>query len=56
MGFPCEAKLVREGLPKNEIEKVRRMLTEYGISGWDMSYILLKDEKLHKKMKPNGIK
>lgn len=51
MGFPCEAKLVREGLPKDEIKKVRRMLTEYGLSGWDMSYILLKDKRLHKKIK-----
>jgi hypothetical protein len=51
MGFPCEAALVREGLPGKEIERVRRMITEYGISGWDMSYILLQDAKLHKKMK-----
>ena len=40
MGFPSEAKLVREGLPRKELEKVRRMLTEYGLSGWDMTYIL----------------
>lgn len=51
MGFPCEAKLVREGLPKKEVEKVRRMLTEYGLSGWDMPYILLKDRELHEKIK-----
>ena len=46
-GFPCEAELVRECLPRKEIEKVRRMLTEYGLSGWDMPYILLKDRELH---------
>lgn len=51
MGFPCEAALVRRGLPKKEIEAVRRMLTEYGLAGWDMTYILLKDKKLHDKMK-----
>lgn len=51
MGFPCEAELVREGLPKKEVEKVRRMLTEYGLSGWDMTYILLKDRDLHEKVK-----
>lgn len=47
MGFPCEAELVREGLPRKEVEKVRRMLVEYGLSGWDMPYILLKDRELH---------
>lgn len=46
-GFPCEAELVRSGLPRKEIEKVRRMLTEYSLSGWDMPYILLKDRELH---------
>lgn len=51
MDMPCEASLVREGLPEKEIEKVRRMLTEYGLSGWDMTYILLKDKDLHKKIK-----
>lgn len=51
MGMPCEASLVRKGLPKNEICKVRRMLTEYGLAGWDMTYILLKDKELHEKMK-----
>lgn len=51
MGFPCEAELVREGLPRKELEKVRRMLTEYGLSGWDMTYILPADKALHDKMK-----
>lgn len=57
MGFPCEAKLVRRGLPQKELENVRRMLTEYTLSGWDMVYILLKDKKLHDKMKKkeNGL-
>lgn len=51
MGFPCEAELVRRGLPKNEICKVRRMLTEYSLSEWNMAYILIKDKKLHDKIK-----
>lgn len=51
MGFPCEAGLVREDLPRKEIEKVRRMLVEYGLSGWDMPYILLKDRELHNYIK-----
>lgn len=51
MGFPCEAELVREGLPQKELEKVRRMLTEYGLSGWDMTYILPADKALHDRMK-----
>lgn len=51
MGFPYEAKLVREGLPMKEIGKVRCMLEEYGLSGWDMTYILIKDKELHEKMK-----
>lgn len=51
MGMPCEAALVRKGLPRSEIEDVRRMLTEYGLSGWDMSYILLADKKIHGKIK-----
>lgn len=51
MGFSCEAELVREGLPRKEVEKVRRMLTEYGLSGWDMTYILIKDLELHEKIK-----
>lgn len=51
MGFPCEAKLVREGLPRKELEKVRRMLTEYGFSGWDMAYILQADKDLHERIK-----
>lgn len=51
MGFPCEAALVQRGLPEKEIGKVRRMLTEYGLAGLDMTYILLKDKELHEKMK-----
>lgn len=51
LGFPCEAELVREDLPRKEIEKVRRMLTEYSLSGWDMPYILLKDRELHNRIK-----
>lgn len=51
MGFPCEAKLMREGLPRKELEKVRRMLTEYGLSGWDMAYILPAGKELHDRMK-----
>lgn len=50
-GFPCEAELVREGLPRKELEKVRRMLAEYGLSGWDMTYILPADKELHEKIK-----
>jgi hypothetical protein len=50
-GFPCEAALVSEGLPRKELERVRRMITEYGLSGWDMTYILLRDRELHDKMK-----
>lgn len=51
LGFPCEAELVRENLPRKEIEKVRRMLTEYSLSGWDMPYILIKDRELHNRIK-----
>lgn len=51
MGFSCEAELVRKGLPRKEVEKVRRMLTEYNLSGWDMPYILIKDRELHERMK-----
>lgn len=51
MGMPCEAALVRKGLPNKELECVRRMLAEYGLSGFDMTYILLKDKKLHEKIK-----
>ena len=51
LGFPFEAKLVREGLPQKELKKVRRMLTEYGLSGWDMTYILPADKALHDRMK-----
>lgn len=51
MGFPCEAKLVRKGLPRKELKKVRRMMTEYGLSGWDMAYILPADKELHDRIK-----
>lgn len=51
MGFPCEAKLIEEGLPRKELKKVRRMLTEYGLSGWDMTYILPADKALHERIK-----
>jgi hypothetical protein len=27
------------------------MLTEYALSGWDMSYILIRDRELHEKVK-----
>lgn len=47
MGFPCEAELEREGLLRKELEKVRRMLTGYGLSGRDMAYILPVDKELH---------
>jgi hypothetical protein len=50
-GYPCEAELVSSGLPRKELERVRRMLTEYSMSGWDVSYILLRDKELHDKMK-----
>jgi hypothetical protein len=50
-GFPCECDLVRDGLPRKEIERVRRMLTEYALSGWDMPYILERDKALHDKYK-----
>jgi ferritin len=50
-GFSCEAELVREGLNRKEIERVRRMIAEYALSGWDMPYILEKDRELHSKMK-----
>lgn len=43
--------LVQEGLPRKELEKVRRMLVEYGLSGWDMTYILPADKVLHDKIK-----
>lgn len=42
---------MREGLPRKELEKVRRMLTEYGLSGWDMAYILPAGKELHDRMK-----
>lgn len=51
MGFPCEAELVRDGLPRKELQKVRRMLTEYSLSGWDMTYILRADKELHDRIK-----
>lgn len=49
----CEYNLVTECLydVRKEIEKVRRMIQEYSMSGWDMSYILIKDKKLHDEMK-----
>jgi hypothetical protein len=50
-GFPCEAELVSDGMPRKEIERVRRMLTEYSLSGWDMAYILIRDKELHEKVK-----
>lgn len=50
-GFPCEAKLVRDGLPRKELKKMRRMLTEYSLSGWDMTYILPADKALHDRIK-----
>jgi hypothetical protein len=34
-----------------ELERVRRWITEYDLALWDMSYILLDDKKLHKKIK-----
>ena len=51
LGFPCEAELIRKGLPQKELKKVRRMLTEYGLSRWDMTYILPADKELHDRMK-----
>lgn len=51
LGFPCKAKLVREGMPRKELKRVRRMLTEYGLSGWDMTYILPADKELHDRIK-----
>jgi hypothetical protein len=51
LGFPCEAEMVSDGLPRKELERVRRMLTEYALSGWDMPYILIKDRELHNKIK-----
>jgi hypothetical protein len=51
LGFPRESNLIQEGLPRKELERVRRMLAEYGLSGWDMPYILLKDRELHNKIK-----
>lgn len=51
LGFPREAALVRNGLPQKELKKVRRMLAEYGLSSWDMTYILSADKKLHDRMK-----
>lgn len=51
MSFLREAKLVKEGLPQKELKKVRRMLTEYGLSGWDMAYILQADKELHDRIK-----
>lgn len=50
-GFICEAELVNNGLPRKELEQARRMLTEYALSGWDMTYILEADKRLHDKIK-----
>jgi hypothetical protein len=47
-GFPCEAELVKEGLPQEEIKYIRRMLKEYSLTGWDMAYILEQDEEIGK--------
>jgi hypothetical protein len=44
-------KLVSKGLPRKEVEKARRMLMEYGLSEWDMTYILIKDRELHERVK-----
>lgn len=41
--YTREAELVKEGLPRKELKKVRRMLTEYGLSGWDMTYVFQAD-------------
>lgn len=51
MGFPCKAELMREGLSRKELEKVRKMLVEYSLSGWDMTYILPADKELHDRVK-----
>lgn len=50
-GFPKEAKLIRKGLPAKELKRVRRMLTDYALAGWDMPYILEQDKKLHDKIR-----
>lgn len=39
------------GHPRKELERVRRILAEYGLSGWDMAYILPSDKDLHDRMK-----
>lgn len=52
-GYKCENKLVTchlEGVRK-EIEKVCRWITEFSLTNWDMSYILIKDKELHDKIK-----
>lgn len=51
VGFPCEAENIMEGLPQKELKKVRRMLVEYGLAGWDMAYILPADKALHDRIK-----
>ena len=48
---PDDIKSCLEGMPWRELEKVRRMLEEYGLSGWDMTYILPADKALHDKIK-----
>lgn len=50
MGFLREARLVRKGLPEKELKRVRRMLAEYELAGWDMAYILPADRVLHDKI------
>lgn len=51
LGFPNEAKLVRESLPCKEMKRVWRILTEYSLSVWDMSYILQDNKEFHDKKK-----
>lgn len=52
-GYLCEADLIKECLPgvRKEIEKVRRMIKEYGMVDYDMVYVLEADKKLHDKIK-----
>lgn len=41
---PARQSLSGAGSPTERFEKVRRVLTEYELSGWDTAYILLKDK------------
>lgn len=52
-GYLCEADTIKECLPgvRKEIEKIRRMLKEYEMAGWDMVYLLEADKRLHDKVK-----